>query len=376
MKGVTKARLAFVSHRFHHNDGQGRVSYEVVMAALERGYQVTILGTHCAKELMEHANARFVPIGKDWIPTTLLRNLVFAAYSTRWLRGHRSEIDLIQTNGFVTWAASDVAVAHFIHTTWAENPYFPFRALSPYALYQRTFTYLNGCWERRVYREARRVVAVSKLVARELIELKVLAKNITVIVNGVDIEQFHPGSPERRTFGLPEEVPLALFVGDIRTSRKNLDTLLYALCDVPELHLAVAGDVNKSPYPNLVHELQLSERVTFLGKTSNVPALMRSVDLFVFPSRYDPFGLVVLEAMASGVPVITSSHAGVTEYIGDAGSTLDDPNGIEALANQMANLLGSATMRSAMGHAGRRRAEQMQWSTMTASYLEMYDQLS
>ena len=96
-------RLAILSHRFQRHDGQGRVNYEVARAALERGCQVTILASTCAEELRSHPLCRFVKLGDEGLPTELLRNLVYAWSSARWLRAHRDEIDVVQANGFVTW---------------------------------------------------------------------------------------------------------------------------------------------------------------------------------------------------------------------------------------------------------------------------------
>src|SRR5271154_5006856 len=370
MAPVTQSsRLGFISHRFQQNDGQGRVNYEVAKAALARGHQVTILATSCAQDLATHRRARFVQIGNDNLPTELLRNLVFARGSARWLRQHRQELDLVQANGFVTWEPCDVVAAHFVHAAWAQSSWYPFRSLKPYSLYQRLYTTLNCGWEKEAFTRAGRVIAVSKLLVRELAAIGVPADNIDVVWNGVDTEQFQPGKPSRATFGLPMEAPLGLFVGDIRTPRKNLDTVLRAMQAVPAMSLAVAGAVERSPYPAMARELGLERRVHFLDKVSAMPALMRSADFFVFPSRYEAHPLVLLEAMASGLPSIVSGPFGAGEFMGGGGFILDDPDDDEALAAYMRTLAADAAVRSSMGAAGRRRALEMQWSTMADQYL-------
>src|SRR5260370_25449043 len=103
---------------------------------------------------------------------------------------------------------------------------------------------------------------------------------------------------------------MAIFAGDLKTSRKNLDTVLNAIRMLPSVHLAVAGGVDGSPYLALAERLGVPDRVHFLGRVSAMPLLMKSADCFIFPSRYDPLGLVILEAMATGLPVITSASAG------------------------------------------------------------------
>ncbi len=369
-------RLVLLANRFQRQDGQGRVNYEVAFAALRAGMKVTLLAAYCAEELAAHPNATLVHIGRETLPTQLLRNLAFARQSARWLRLHRGEFDLVQANGFITWEPCDIVTAHFVHTAWARSPYFPFaRSLAPHALYQRVFTALNSRWERRAFQTGRHIIAVSESIAQELRELGIDSDRIEVILNGVDTDEFSPGPPDRAAFGLPEGVPLGLFVGDIRTWRKNLDTLLRAMQHVPALHLAVAGETVRSPAPALAKSLQLEDRVHFVGKTSQIPALMRSSDLFIFPSRYEPFGLVVVEAMATALPVVASSNVGAVRTFGDVVEVLDDPEDEQALAARIHLLLASPERRQEMALGGREKALSLTWAAAAAAYLKTYEAL-
>ena len=89
--------------------------------------------------------------------------------------------------------------------------------------YQGFYTALNANWERKAFDRAKVVVAVSEKVAQELVAIGIPRDRIRVILNGIDLQEFAPGIVDRQKRGLPEEVPLALFAGDIRTPRKNLD---------------------------------------------------------------------------------------------------------------------------------------------------------
>jgi len=370
-------RLVLVANRHQYNDGQGRVNYEVALAALNSGMKVTLLTAYCADEIANHPNAHFVHIGKEQLPTQFLRNLAFANESARWLREHRGEFDLVQSNGFVTWESCDIVTAHFVHTSFAKSPYYPFaRSLRPYALYQRVFTALNARWERRAFHTAKHIIAVSDAVAEDVRQLGVPSERVEVIYNGVDIDEFSPGASERASFNLPLHVPLGLFVGDIRTWRKNLDTLLLAMQRIPHLHLAVAGEVKRSPAPALAKKLKVAGRVHFLGRTPRIPMLMRSVDLFIFPSRYEPYGLVALEAMASGLPVILSRNVGSLEAFGDSLEVVDDPEDAAGLARSICSVLDSPERRESMARLGRERALELSWSNMAAAYLQTYESMS
>ncbi|MEA2539277.1 MAG: hypothetical protein QOH35_643 [Acidobacteriaceae bacterium] len=368
-------RLAILSHRFQRNDGQGRVNFEVAHAALRTGYHVTIVATTCSEELGSHPRCRFVKIGNEQLPSELLRNLVYAQGSASWLRAHRHEFDIVKANGFVTWEPCDVVAAHFVHAAWGRSRWFPFRNLRPYSLYQRLYTVLNTRWEKDAFTRAKRVIAVARPLVHELVEIGVRADNIDVVWNGVDTKQFHPGASHRQSFGLSPEATVALFVGDIRTPRKNLDTVLRAMRQVPDLSLVVAGAVQRSPYPKLARELGVDERVHFLGQVKTIDLLMRSVDMFVFPSRYEAHPLVLLEAMASGLPSIVSGTFGAGEFMGGGGFILDDPDDDDALAHCMRILAADPAVRSSMGAAGRRRALEMDWSTMADQYLRIFEDI-
>ena len=370
-------RLALVTHAISFQDGQGRVNYEVAQNALEQGHDVTIIASSCAPEIANHPRAQFVPIAPRRVPTVLLHSLWFAYISGKYIHKHRGEYDLLQANGWVTTEPADVVATHFVHTAWLRNPYFPYHwsSLSPYAWYQRFTTLLMAHFERGAFRRARRLIAVSSATARELIGLGIPADKIRVVYNGVDVKEFHPGLSERALFNLPPEVPLALFVGDIKTTRKNLDTVLKALVHVPDLHLAVAGSTSESPYPAMAAELKLDDRVHFIGKTSQIPQLMRSTDFFVFPSRYEAHPLVLMEAMASGLPLIVSANFGAADYVHDAGIILDDPDDFAALASAMTTLSTSPAARTAIGEAARNQACSMQWSDTADGYLAVYREL-
>ncbi len=370
-------KIAIIAHLFGFRDGQGRVNYEVARAALAAGHEVTMVAHECDKELADSPKARFVEIRESYIPTQFMRNWSFSARSASWLRKFGKHFDVIQANGAVTSEPVDIVAAHFVHSSWLRHPSYPFKlpSIRPYTLYQNLFTSYNASLEKPLYNRARAIIAVSRKTAREVEDLGIDPAKIHVIYNGVDTETFHPGPGDRTRFGLPPDVNLALFVGDIRTPRKNLGAVLYAMQHVPNLHLAVAGDATGSPYPLLAKELGVSARVTFLNKTAEVALIMRSVDLFVFPSHYEAHPLVLMEALASGLPVIAASAIGMGEDFADACLWLKNPNDAQALAALLSELLGSPLKRQQLASAGRMRALQMGWPVTTQNYLNIYEEI-
>ena len=374
-------KVAIVTHVVRHNDGQGRVNHEIARAALNEGFEVTLVASHVAPELAAHPLVTWVRVqpSRLW-PTNLLRQQVFALKSALWLRRHRREIDVLHVNGFITWASADVNTAHFVHGGWARSKYYPFGLTrGVWSAYQFVYTRANAVLERWAYRRTRVIAAVSKKVADEIrVSGGHPTERLDVIYNGVDAAGFASAQADRAKFDLPEGKFLLLFVGDLRTPRKNLGTVLEALKHLPEhVHLAVAGYLPGSPYPEKARALGIASRVHFLGLVREMPTLMRSVDAYVFPSRYEAMSLSLLEAMASGLPVVTARTAGGAEIITpECGIVLEDPDDERALAGAIARLAGDDTARRAMGVAAGELAGGFGWSRMAAQYIALYRQLA
>ena len=366
--------IAVVTHTLSRGDGQGRVNFETVRHALRRGHHVTLVATNIDDELANDPGVTCVRIPVEGLPTTLLQDNAFARRSGAWLRKHRDQFDAVHVNGCITTVPGDVNAVHFVHGSWMRSPVHTFRVRrDAYGLYQYLYTALNARWEKQAFQAAGTVIAVSDQVRRELIEIGVPANKIEVIINGVDLNEFRPGSEDRRALGLPENVVLGLFAGDIRTPRKNLDTVLHALAQTPEMHLAVAGGVDQSPYPRMAEDLGVADRTHFLGFRRDMADLMRAADLFVFPSRYEACSLVMLEALSSGLPVVTARSAGGSEVVcSDCGFVLDDANDVAALAASLKTLAEDEPLRRSMGRAAREVAERHSWEAMADAYLALY----
>jgi glycosyltransferase involved in cell wall biosynthesis len=374
-------KVAIVTHVVRHNDGQGRVNHEIARAALDENIGVTLVASHVAPDLLAHPNVRWVPmkIGRWW-PTNLLRQQVFALKSALWLRAHRREFDVLHVNGFITWMPADVNTSHFVHSGWYGSKYYPFGLTKGvWSAYQSVYTRCNALLERWAYRRSKVITAVSQKVADEIRAIGLTPDNrVDVIYNGVDTQGFAAAMGNRDKFGLPHDAFLLLFVGDLRTPRKNLGTVLAALKHLPEhVQIAVAGFLPGSPYPEEAKALGIAHRVHFLGLVKEMPVLMHSVDAFVFPSRYEAMSLSLLEAMAAGLPVVTARTAGGAEIITpECGIVLDDPDDPKALAGAVARHADNDDARRAMGVAANQLATGFGWARMAEQYIALYRQLA
>jgi glycosyltransferase involved in cell wall biosynthesis len=371
-------KIGIVTRNIMKGDGQSRVNYEIAWEAIRQGHDVTMLADKVDLELQQCDRAHWINIQvKSW-PTQILSGLAFAWKCRTWLNQNRSSLDVLIVNGANTNELSDVNAVHFVHTSWLRSPVHPWQLRKDfYGAYQWIFSTFNAYWEKIAFQKAKIIVAVSEKVKQELLNLSVPLDKVKVIFNGVDLQEFSPGVRDHQKLGLPEGVTLALFAGDILTSRKNLDSILKALVNVPDLHLAVAGKVDGSPFPQLALSLGLAQRVHFLGFRSDVSEIMKAADFFVFPSRYEACTLVLLEAIASGLPVITAITAGGAEAITpDCGIVLSDSEDTQALAEALTKLTSDRNLRIQMGYAARKVAEQHSWTTIARQYLEIFEEIS
>ena len=369
-------KICIVTPYVIKSDGQGRANYEIVLEAIRCNHQVSLVTRKIEPDLCDNPLIEFVSLPVDKFPTELLRGIIFAKKSARWLQSHRHKFDVVLACGAVTDAASDVNVIHFVHSSWLRSPSHTWKIHhNLYGAYQWLFTALNAYWEKRSLLKTKVVVAVSDNIKCELSEIGVSRDRIRVIYNGVDLDEFTPLSSDRSQFGLPDKVCLAMFAGDIRTNRKNLDTVLKSLVNIPNLHLAVVGNTERSPYPELSKQLGISDRVYFLGYRRDVAKIMQAVDFFVFPSRYEPFGMVVSEAMATGLPVITTAVSGVASIITtECGIVLADPEDDKALTDALIKLTNDVDLRVNMGKSARTVAEQHSWKVKSEQYIHLLEE--
>lgn len=368
-------RICIVTHKLQKGDGQGRVNYEVALEALREGHQIVMVASKIDDDLVGHSNTQSILIPVDSWPTELLRNAVFSTKSTRWLKRNRSCFDVLLVNGAITQVPADFNAVHFVHSSWLSSPVHTSKeAKGFYSFYQWFYTRLNVSLEKKAFQDSAQMIAVSNQVARDLEAIGIPSQSIKTITNGVDLEEFLPGRVQRKTLGLPENMPLALFVGDIRTSRKNLDTVLQAMTEVTELSIAIVGGVQGSPYPSLAKDLGIAQRTHFLDYRKDVPQLMQAADFLISPSRYDPFGLVVLEAMASGLAVVTASAAGASELVTpEVGFVVENADDKGAIVNAMKTLSADALLRESMGNNARKIAETFSWQSMAKEYVRLFE---
>ncbi len=247
------------------------------------------------------------------------------------------------------------------------------------ALYRR---YLKWALSR-----TRRIIAVSEHTRRDLIRLMGYpGERIEVIPEAPDAS-FCPEAKKgefsrlMERYGIPES--FILYVGGV-TPRKNLEVLLRAhallLRGGLGIALVIAGGV-ENPYgqklKGLARSLGIASLVLFPGfiREEDLPPLYRASSLFLYPSLYEGFGLPVLEAMASGVPVICSDAASIREVAGE-GALVVEPRDEAAVAKAMGRILKDPTLREEMRSRALERARHFSWEKVVGETLRVYGMMS
>ncbi|HKN00184.1 MAG TPA: glycosyltransferase family 4 protein [Candidatus Binataceae bacterium] len=214
----------------------------------------------------------------------------------------------------------------------------------------------------------RNAIAVSEFVRTDLIgQFSLPPGRVVTIYNGVDLQRFHPaGDPAARNevrarFGIPAGAKLVLFVGN-GFGRKGLGSLIDALAkfrDAPHL-IVVGSDRDVASFRRRAERNGVAARVTFAGTQSSVERFFNASDAFVFPSLFEPFGNVAMEAMACGLPVLASSRCGVAELMPAAlrGFVVDNPADAGEIARKLDLMLQGGPE---LGQIARAAAEQFTW---------------
>ncbi|MEV1203087.1 glycosyltransferase [Microbispora rosea] len=210
--------------------------------------------------------------------------------------------------------------------------------------------------ERDIGHRAVAVVATCSDEVGELVTMGVPRDRIAVVPCGVDLGVFRPDGPAAPRGDRPRVLSIGRMV-----PRKGVDTVVRAMRHVPGAELVIAGgdpgDEESTRLRALADGLGVGDRVRLIGSVSRagVPALMRSADVLVTVPWYEPFGMVPLEALACGVPVVASAVGGHLDTVAGCG-VLVPPRRPRALSRALCDLLTRPGLRAALSAAGARRA--------------------
>jgi glycosyltransferase involved in cell wall biosynthesis len=240
--------------------------------------------------------------------------------------------------------------------------------------------FYNVLINKRVVSKTNRIIALSKAYIETSPVLKENSEKIDIIPNGVDLKKFNPDvdvSGIREKYKLPEK-NVIIFVGRF-VKTKGIEYLIKAMKYVDKGTLLLVGGGELEPeLRKLVHEEKLDEKVRFLGFLPNedLPKLYGISDAFVLPSLSESFGVVLLEAMACGVPLIVSDLPRIKQFLSEDFALKVKPMDFHGFAEKINYMLSNQEIRRKMGENARSFAKDYSWEAAAEKISDVYNEIT
>jgi len=360
MNGQRPLRIAFLFDKFLPSRGGERYFSFLCQELAKRGHEVHVFATEVEADSNSSYAVHLVPVVR--YPRSL-RILSFLRNSRRTIKAE--DFDIIHgvassplVNVFNPHGGVEQAYLKQEFSSIRSRLYRGYKLLKRYLFLRH---YLEIWTQGEIYRGGRlkKVIAISQMIKGDVVHYYGLPEEkIDVIFNSVDLDRFHPANrerfrqPKRKALAIDDRTVVLLFAGN-NFRLKGLETLLEALALLAErfpaqpLHLLVAGRGSAARYGRMARRLGITNLATFLGPVSGMEQYYGASDIYVHPTFYDSCSLTVLEALASGLPVVTSRFNGAADAITSDryGRIVHDPGSAEELALSVAPFLDE-TVRS------------------------------
>jgi UDP-glucose:(heptosyl)LPS alpha-1,3-glucosyltransferase len=348
-----RLKIALVVHDLHAHGGQSLYT-KILADELARRHEVAVFANSCERPADAGWESRHV---RAWRARALTCVKTFPL----GLRSHAAALDDYEIRHMQGYCGGspNVVTAHRCMASYL-------RSLSALSLRHRVSLRIMLNAESRFYRNYEgTVIAISRQVASELQEFYGLRGRIRIIPHGVDFRRFKSANrlayraEMRRRLGIKEEQLIALYVGDLTKAHVHLKELSRAAPDIQLVIVSASGSYHWRA-PN----------VRIFPLTKEIERYYAAADAFVFPSVNDPFGLVVLEAMASGLAVFSSDQAGAAELIdsGSDGFVMPLDEWTEATADRLRN----RTLLQDIGSAAEQTARAHGWPAVVSAVEKLY----
>ncbi len=356
---------------------------------------------HVLHDLGYHNRVVHIPAGPEIpLPKTELERYIpkFVQGVKSFIESKNIQYDLIHSHYWMSGIAAielseswDIPFLHMFHTLVLMKNRI---ARSPQEM-EGEYRLIG---EKKVIAKANRIIAAT---LAEKSQLEFLydtpSSKISVIPPGVDIRHFYPIPKDeaKEVVGVPQEATMILFVGRIEPL-KGIDNLIQAIslnhksgvldC-CPHTLVIIGGEPDAKPeemnaemarLQDMVEELNIENFVIFLGKQDQqmLPYYYSAAEVVVMPSHYESFGMVALEAMACGTPVIASQVGGLAFLVRDGETGFVVPgNDIQSLANRLMELIKDKELRNKLGNKSTEYAQMYAWETISTKMIEVYNQI-
>jgi len=314
-------RLAFIKKRFSIHGGAERYLQTLINHLKKEGHEIHVFANTWTEEdgIIFH-KVNLLPL------SSFLSNLTFNINVNSKLQTLRSKVKFDCVISFERTTCQDIYRAgEGCHAEWLDirAKTAPFYKRLSFKINPLHISLLN--MEKKLFHDTKLIIANSKMVKEQIIRhYAVPEERINIIYNGVDLRRFNPENKDNRrkdirdSLNISGDIKVLLFVGS-GFERKGLQTLIDAVSLIKrdDIMVLVVGKGDIKKYRAAAFRHGISDKIVFLGTQKGIEKFYAAADLFVLPTLYDPFSNAVLEAMASGLPVITTKNNGAAELIED-----------------------------------------------------------
>lgn len=337
-------KIAIVRKKYtFHGGAESYINY-LIKYLISKGHEIYIYSIKWQKPKEQD-----LPVFFKKIPVisfnSFFRDLTFTIFGYFILKRDRKNLDIIQSHDkFLIqdiYRAGDGCHIQWLKERWKRAGFF--RKLS---FFINPYHWLILAIERKIFKgkKYKKIIAISEMVKKDIVDnYGVNPDDIVVIYNAIDCEKFSRNEKEkfrneiRQRLNIDRNDFVVLFVGS-GFERKGVRYLIESVEKVAyPLTVLIVGKGNPEKYKRYIK----NQNIIFTGAQREIEKFYAASDLFVFPSMYEPFGLVVLEAMASGLPVITTRLTGASEIIvhGKTGFVVEVPENTEEIAKYISILI-------------------------------------
>lgn len=373
-------KIAIVRKRYIFHGGAESFSDFMIRKLSEQGHEIHIFTLKW--EISERLNNVFIHKVPALTFNSFFRDFTFAISSFFFLKLKRKEIDIIQSHDKTLY--QDIYRAgDGCHIEWLKQRWKRTDITGKFSIILNPYHWLILILERIIFhgRRYKKIIAISELVKKNILtHYHIPESDIEVIYNGVDLIRFHPQNRDffrqeiREKHGISESDFVILFVGS-GFERKGLRFLLKAVEIIPQrVTVLIAGRGSEKIY-SLKEKKQ---NIIFCGPQKDIHKYYAAADIFVSPTIYEPFGNVHLEALASGLPVITTNQSGAAEIIEDNvhGFIIPSPEDFMAIAERIIFLIKNSEQRESIGFNARKQAEEFSYQRFMNKILKLYESLA
>jgi len=393
-------KILFITYDFLEHGGIAGYMAQLADYLLARGEEVHVLTKNCEyrpSNLIIHksflkrflkSNPRLTISPRSPLRIFSWSKEILDTYdNTRFANQKESEFDIIHSNSTYSWKC-DVVTMHNCQKVWikiADGILKKSSSYPKYLLYKHGKRLLNKITlaiERKVLEKgSKKIIAVSEGIKREILEnYNVPEEKIVVIPPGVDLNEFAPNakvkSKIRKELGINQNACVLMFSGGLDLERKGLEYLIRALPLVKDkIKLLITGTGNFQPYKQLANSLNVLDKIIFTGFVPEIKDYYSASDVFVSPTLYEAFPGVILEAAASGLPILVTKVNGAEDVMVDGVNSFFIKRDPEDIANKINLLAGDKNLRKQMGDNAHKTAQKYSWEETARKTLEAYQEV-